>query len=343
MLRSGTEEEAAMARCLVTGGCGFLGSWMVRQLVEDGCTVRVLAVPGETRENLAGLDVEVVEGDVRSPADVQRAVEGMETVFHAAAVYRDFAPDPTLMYDVNLRGTFHVLEAARRAGVEKVVYTASIVSLGRPELGRWGDETHAYEAWDIDFPYGRSKLFSRQLAECFAAWDLDVRVVCPGVVMGPGDLRPTPSGQLIIKSIETPGPALWWDGGASYVDVRDAARVHLLAARCGRKGERYLATAHNLTNEALVRAILAASGRRRRTAKLPLPLARATAIAMDLAARRTETPPLLAREFFEYSLRPSFYRNDKARNELGATFRPIDETLRDAIAYFRGRGLVSGR
>jgi dihydroflavonol-4-reductase len=329
-----------MPKCVVTGGCGFLGSWMVRQLVEAGREVRVLAVPREPRDNLVGLDVEILEGDVRSRSDLERVMQGVDTVFHAAAIYQDFAPDPTLMYDVNLRGTFHVLEAARRAGVEKVIYTASIVSLGRPQPGQWGDEDMAYEAWDLDFPYSRSKLFSRQIAECFATWDLDVRVVCPGVVMGPSDIRPTPSGNLIIKSMETPGPAVHWDGGASYVDVRDAARAHLLAEEKGRRGERYIATAHNLTNEELVRAILRASGRSRPLVKLPLPVARAVATGLDIAAKRTGTPPLLAREFFEYSLKPSFYRNDKAKKELGATFRPLDETLRDAIAYFRQRGLI---
>ncbi|HJL15171.1 MAG TPA: SDR family NAD(P)-dependent oxidoreductase [Sandaracinaceae bacterium LLY-WYZ-13_1] len=329
-----------MDKALVTGGCGFLGSWIVRQLVDDGVDVRVFAVPGESRENLPGLDVELVEGDVRNPDDVTKAVEGVDTVFHAAAVYQDFAPDPTLMYDVNLRGTFHVLEAARRADVEKVIYTASIVSVGRPAPGRTGDEQTAYEAWDIDFAYSRSKFFSREMAEFFAEWGMDVRVVCPGVVLGPGDLRPTPSGELIVKSFTQPGPPVYFDGGANYVDVRDAARVHLLAAEKGGRGERYLATHANLTNGELVDTIERVSGRNRRAIKLPLPVARGIAIAMDKRARSTGEPPLLAKEFFEYSLRPAFYRNDKARRELGATFRPIEETIADAIAYFRERGLI---
>lgn len=330
-----------MQKCLVTGGCGFLGSWIVRQLVEDGHEVRVFAVPGEARDNLAGMEVEVLEGDVRTRADVERAVRSVDTVFHAAAIYADWAPDPTLMYDVNMRGTFTVLEAARRANVEKVIYTASIVSVGRPADGQWADETTPYEAWDLDFPYSRSKFFSRELAEYFAAWDLDVRVVCPGIVFGPNDIRPTPSGQLIVNSVNTPGPAIWFDGGASYVDVRDAARVHLLAATRGRPRERYLATAHNLTNHEFVQAILKASGKSRPLVKLPVGVARTVARAMDVAARRTGKPPLLARDFFEYSLKPSFYRNEKARRELGATFRPLEETIRDSIAYFRERGLIT--
>src|SRR5690606_19890145 len=153
--------------------------------------------------------------------------------------------------------------------------------------------------------------------------------------------RPTPSGKLIVNSLGMRGPAICFDGGATYVDVRDAAACHLLAATKGKKGERYLAVAHNLTNEELVRAILSASGKRRPLVKLPVGVARSVARAMEVAAKRTGTPPLLARDFFEYSLRPSFYRNDKARRELGASFRPLDETIRDAIAYFRGRGLIA--
>ncbi|UJR80188.1 NAD-dependent epimerase/dehydratase family protein [Sandaracinus amylolyticus] len=329
-----------MKRALVTGGCGFLGSWMVRRLIDRGVAVRVLAAKGEPRDNITGLDVDVVEGDVRSVDVCKRAVEGMDTVFHAAAIYKDWAPDPWPMYDVNLRGTFHVIEAARRAGVERVIYTASIVSVGRPKPGTLGDETTPYEAWDLDFPYSRSKLHSRELAEYFGAWDLDVRVVCPGIVFGPNDIRPTPSGGLIVGSLKTPGPAVAYEGGASYVDVRDAAEAHVLAAEKGRKGERYLATAHNLTNEELIRAIDRVTGRKRPVLRLPVAAARGIAIAMEAQAARTGQPPLLARDFFEYSLKPSYYSNAKSVRELGARYRPIEETIGDAVAWFRGRGMV---
>jgi dihydroflavonol-4-reductase len=309
---------------------------MVRQLVADGVTVRILAVPGEDRENVADLSVEIIEGDVTSRADAERAVAGMDTVFHAAAIYADWAPDPSKMYDVNLRGTFNMLEASRRAGVERVIYTASIVSLGRPPEGQIGDETTRYDSWDIDFPYSRSKFFSRELSEYFSAWDLDVRVVCPGIVFGPGDVRPTPSGKIILQSMQG-GPGVWFEGGANYVDVRDAAAVHVLAAKKGKKGERYLASGHNLTNRELVIAIDKVVGRSRRLMKLPVKVARGLAMAMESRALKTGKPPLLSRDFFEYSLKPSFYSNAKAVNELGATFRPLDETISDAIDYFKAR------
>jgi dihydroflavonol-4-reductase len=329
-----------MKAALVTGGCGFLGSWIVRQLLDEGVEVRVLALPGERRDNLAGVRCEIVEGDIRKVPDVRRAMAGRDTVFHAAAIYSDWAPDPTEMYDVNLRGTFHVLQAARDAGVERVVVTASIVSLGRPRPGELGTEATPYECWDLDFPYSRSKFLSRELAESFAPWDLDVHVVCPGIVLGPGDLRPTPSGALILTTASLPGPSLVFEGGASYVDVRDAARVHVLAARHGAKGERTIATAHNLTNEALVRAISDALGRRRPLVKLPVAVARMAALAMEARAARTGRPPMLSRVFFEYSLRPSYYSNAKSVDALGAAYRPLEETLRDAVSWFRAHGML---
>jgi dihydroflavonol-4-reductase len=244
------------------------------------------------------------------------------------------------MYDVNLRGTFHVLEAARRAGVARVVYTASIVSLGRPEPGALADERTAFESWAIDFPYARSKYFGREVAESFAAWGLDVRVVCPGVVLGPNDIRPTPSGELILASLRLPGPALAFAGGASYVDVRDAAEAHVLAALRGKPGERYVATAHNLSNTELAEAIERSTGRGRRVRTLPVPVARSVVAGFEAHARLTGQPPILARTFFEFTLKPAYFSNAKIRRELGATFRPIDESIRDAVAWFRARGLA---
>lgn len=328
-----------MARALVTGGCGFLGSSIVKSLLSRGSAVRVLALPNEPTDNVQGLDVEIVRGDVLERATAESAVRGVQTVYHAAAIYKDWAPDPSLMYRVAMSGTFNVLEAARRAGVERVVYTASIVALGRPEPGQLADEDTTYDAWDLDFAYSRSKFHSRELAEDFARWGLDVRVVCPGVVLGPGDIVPTPSGRLILNTLKG-SPPIYVEGGSSYVDVRDAAEVHVLAAEKGRAGQRYLATAHNLSALQLMQAIDKAGGRTRRYFKVPEGVARAAVLGFEAQARRTGKPPLLSRNFFEYSLKPSFFSARKSERELGASYRPLAETLRDAVEYFRGRGLL---
>lgn len=330
-----------MKKALVTGGCGFLGSSIVRELLERNVDVRILALPSEPSDNVDDVDVEIVRGNVLDMDECKKAVKGVDTVFHAAAIYKAWMPDPTAMYDVNMRGTFNMLEAARRAkGVEKTIYTASIVSLGRPEHGELGTETTKYEAWDIDFSYSRAKYHSRVLAEDFAKWGQDVRVVCPGVVFGPGDITPTPSGQIILNMMSNLGPPVYMDGGANYVDVRDAALVHVLAAENGSAGERYLATAHNLSNIALMNAIQRATGGNRKFRKIPVGLARFAVKGMaKMSVRKGEEPPL-APDFFEYSLRPAYFSNRKAVTELGATFRPLSDTLRDAIGYFQERGLA---
>lgn len=331
-----------MKSALVTGGCGFLGSSIVKALLGRGVRVRVLALPNEPTDNLKGHDVELVRGNVLSRESCEASVAGQDTVFHAAAIYKAWAPDPTDMYRVNLSGTFNVLEAARRAGVPRVVYTASMVALGRPPLGGIADEDTAYEAWDLDFAYSRSKYHSRELAEDFARWGLDVRVVCPGVVLGPGDITPTPSGKLIITTLSG-APPVYIDGGAAYVDVRDAAEAHVLAAEKGQPGQRYVAAAHNLSALELMQAIDDAAGRSRRYVKVPTGVARRVVQAMETRARRNGTEPMLSRNFFEYSARPSFFSSKKSERELGARYRPLCETLTDAIAYFRERGLLRDR
>jgi dihydroflavonol-4-reductase len=281
-----------------------------------------------------------VRGNVLEPDSARRAVDGTDLVVHAAAIYKDWLPNPQPMYEVALRGGFNVLEAARRAGVRKVVYTASIVALGRPKPGELGDERTTYDAWQIDFHYSRSKLLSRLLAQDFAAWGLDISIVCPAIVLGPGDIAPTPSGQLIINTLNASAPPLYMDGGASYVDVRDAAHVHRLVAERGRAGELYVASGHNLTNLEFLQAVNQAAGRSRRYRKIPVPLARVIIAGMERHARNTGKEPLLTRNFFEYSLVPSFFSNQKSMAELGATYRPFSETVTDAIAYFRGRGSI---
>ncbi|MFW6051436.1 MAG: NAD-dependent epimerase/dehydratase family protein [Myxococcota bacterium] len=330
-----------MKRVLITGGCGFLGSSIVRRVLErKPQEVRVLALPGEPTDNVEGLDVEVVRGDVRNREDCERAVEGIDTMFHPAAIYKAWMPDPTAMYEVNLRGTFNMLEAGRRAGVDTTVFTGSIVAVGRPPHGQLGDEETRYDAWDIDFAYSRTKVLSRWIAEDFARWDMDVRVVCPGVVLGPRDIAPTPSGELIIKTLQQVGPPITVDGGANYVDVRDAAECHVLAAEKGQPGELYMATAHNLTNLELVEKINEVAGVKRRYFKMPVGVARTLVGAMEKQAVRQGKEPDMSKNFFEYSLKPSFFRNDKVLRELGAQFRPIEDTIRDAIEWFRERGMV---
>lgn len=329
-----------MNQVLVTGGAGFLGSSIVKILLERGVKVRILALPSEPRTNIEGLDVEIVNGNVLSVDDVTKAVAGCDTVFHVAAIYKDYMPNPSPMYEVALRGTFNVLEASRRANVSKVIYTASIVALGRRgKGGSLANESTPYDAWETDFHYSRSKHFSLNVARDFAAWGLDVRVVCPGVIFGPGDLAPTPSGQLIVNTVSGKLPAVYTDGGSSYVDVRDCAMVHVLAAEKGKKGEIYVASAHNLDNVAFQNSIARATNvPAKKLVKMPTGVMRTLLELGNAVALRKGETPLATRGFFDFSIVPSFFDNSKSVKELGATYRPIEETIRDAVADFRKRG-----
>lgn len=327
---------------LVTGGAGFLGSSVVKELLARGEKVRVLALPTEPLQNLDGLAVEVVKGNVMSKDDVERAVAGCDTVYHLAAIYKDYMPNPAPMYEVAQRGTFTVLECARRAGVSKVVYTASIVALGRRgKGGGLSDESAPYDAWDINFHYSRSKHLSMLLARDFANFGLDVRIVCPGVLFGPGDLAPTPSGQLIVNSVLGKFGNVYTEGGSSYVDVRDAARVHVLVAEKGRAGETYIASAHNMDNPAFSAAIARVLGKPApKLVKVPTGfMRRALDLGNAFLMRRGEAP-LATVAFYDYSTVPSFVDNGKSIRELGATYRPIEDTIRDAVADFRARGVL---
>jgi dihydroflavonol-4-reductase len=325
---------------LVTGGAGFLGSAMVRQLVEAGARVRVLAVKGEPLDNLHGLDVEVQTGNVLSVNDTQKAAAGCDTVFHVAAIYKDYMPNPLPMYQVAQQGTFNVLEAARRAGAEKVVATASIVALGRPPRGTVGNEDTPYDAWDVNFHYSRSKHIALLTARSFAAWGLDVRIVCPGVIFGPGDVAPTPSGKLIINLVKNKSAPVYVAGGISYVDVRDAARVHLLAAERGKAGEVYIASAHNLDNLQLAKTMARVLGVRANLVKLPTRLVQGGLALWAKQRLATGQEPEMTLPFFNYSVQPGFYDNGKSVRELGASYRPIEDTIRDAVSYFRARGML---
>lgn len=330
-----------MRKALVTGGAGFLGSALVRQLLEAGAQVRVLALPSEPLDNLKGLDVEVLHGNVLSTADSEKAVAGRDTVFHVAAIYKDYMKNPMPMYDVSQRGTFNVLEAARRAGAEQAVVTSSIVALGRPPQGRLGDENTPYEAWDVNFHYSRSKHIGLLTAKSFAEWGFDVRIVCPGVIFGPGDVAPTPSGKLIINMVKGKSAPVYVEGGIGYVDVRDAARVHVLAAEKGKRGETYIASAHNLDNKQLAEAMARVLGIHPKLRKLPTAAAKAFVTLWSLQRIRSGAEPEVTLPFFSYMLQPAFYDNGKSLRELGASYRPIDETIRDAVTYFRERGLIA--
>src|SRR5438128_3959435 len=235
-----------MTDALVTGGTGFVGAKVVRELLAQRRRVRVLARPRGDRRALAGLDVEICEGDLLDPASVQRAVKGVDVVFHVAADYRLWAPDSEELHRINVGGTRAVLEAAGAAGVSRVVYTSTVGALGIPEDGVPGTGETPVSLRDMIGPYKASKFLAEQVALGFAHQGLPVVVVNPSAPVGPWDVKPTPTGRMIVDFLEGRMFATL-DTGLNLVHVRDVARGHLLAAERGKIGEKYILGNRNLS------------------------------------------------------------------------------------------------
>src|SRR5262245_14868162 len=224
---------------LVTGGTGFVGANVVRELLSAGATVRVLARPASDRRALAGLDVEIAEGDLLDRASLRRAVAGVREVYHVAADYRLWAPDPRAIYRANVDGTRAVLEVAADAGVHRIVHTSSVGALGIPKDGTPGTEDTPVGLADMLGDYKRSKFLAEQVASELASQGVPVVIVNPSAPVGPWDVKPTPTGQMVVDFMRGKMFATM-DTGLNLVHVRDVARGHVLAAERGRVGEKYI-------------------------------------------------------------------------------------------------------
>lgn len=233
-------------KVFVTGATGFIGASIVRELLKDGCHVRVLARPGSDRRNLAGLDVEICEGDLRDRQALEHGLAGCEVLYHAAADYRLWTRTPAAMYAANVDGTRNILEAALRRGIARVVYTSSVGTLGNPGNGTPGTETTPVTFADMVGHYKKSKFLAEREAEAFIARGLPLVIVNPSTPVGPHDVKPTPTGKIIVDFLNRKMPA-YLDTGLNIIDVEDCARGHLLAARHGRIGEKYILGHENLT------------------------------------------------------------------------------------------------
>lgn len=230
---------------LVTGATGFVGANLVRELLTDGDAVRALVRPGRDRRNLTGLEVELAEGDLRDAESLRRALTGVSVLYHVAADYRLWARDPRELYASNVNGTRNILEAARGAGVERVVYTSTVGTLGIPRDGGPGTETTPVSLDQMVGHYKRSKFLAEREAERFAREGLDVVIVNPSAPVGPWDVKPTPTGKMIVDYLRGRMVASL-DTGLNLVHVRDVARGHILAAQKGRSGEKYILGHQNL-------------------------------------------------------------------------------------------------
>jgi len=320
-------------RALVTGGTGFVGANLVRELLADGDHVRVLARPGGDRRALADCDVEIAEGDLLDPASVRRAVAGVERVFHVAADYRLWAPDPAALFRANVDGTRHVLEAAVAAGVERIVYTSTVGALGIPKDGSPGDEQTPVSLADMVGPYKASKFVAEEVAREFAARGAPVIIVNPSAPVGPWDVKPTPTGQMIVDFLR--GKMLGsLDTGLNVVHVRDVARGHILAAQRGRPGERYVLGHVNLTLLEIFQALARLTGLAAPRFRVPYAVAWLAAAGMEGVARLIGGTPAVPLTAVRMARKRMFFSADKAVRELGLPQTPADRALGDAVDWF---------
>ncbi len=329
-----------MPKVLVTGATGFIGANVARALLQRGDEVRVLVRPTSDRRNLEGLPVEVAVGDLRDVDATRRAVEGCRRVFHVAADYRFWARDPRELYESNVRGTRHVLDACLRAGVERVVYTSTVGTIGLSALPAPCDETTPLLAGQLTSHYKRSKLEAEEAALDYAARGLPVVVVNPSAPVGPWDAKPTPTGQVIVDFACGRLPAIV-DTGLNIVHVRDVAEGHLLAAERGRVGERYILGHRNMTLAEIVKELAGILGRPAPRIRLPYAVAwTAGAVSTALATYVTHRPPAVALEAVRMSRRRMFFDAGKAVRELGLPQTPPHAAFEDAVAWFEEKGLI---
>ncbi len=326
-------------KALVTGATGFVGAAVARALVREGWQVRALTRKGSDRRNIRDLPLEVAEGDLGDPASLDRALEQCQALFHVAADYRLGALDPRQLYQTNVEGTRRILEAARKAGVERVVYTSSVATVGIPADGSPGNETTPVGLSDMIGHYKRSKFLAEQVAREAAGPGMPVVIVNPSTPIGPGDVKPTPTGQMVLDAAAGRMPA-YVDTGLNVVHVDDVAAGHLLAYHRGRSGEKYILGGTDMTLREILVEIAQLTGRKPPSIKLPTAVVFPIACVAEVVARITGRPGRVTIEGVRMARKLMFFSSGKAQRELGYRWRPPVEALRDAIAWLRDQGAL---
>jgi dihydroflavonol-4-reductase len=323
----------------VTGGTGFVGAHVVRALLRRGRAVRCLVRPSSRRDNLRELPVELAEGDLRDPESLRAALVGCETVFHCAADYRLYSRDPSAIYETNVRGTGHLFEAASSAGVRRVVFTSSVGALGRaPAKGAANEATPVTEREMIGH-YKRSKFRAEELAREWARRGLPVVIVNPSTPVGEYDIKPTPTGKMIVDFLNRRMPA-YVETGLNLVDVRDVAEGHLLAADKGRPGERYILGNRNMSLKEILDTLAQITGLPAPRVRLPLWVPLAAAAADTAVSRLIGREPRVPLEAARMSLHRMYFDSSRAVAELGLPQSPVEGALARAVGWYRENGYV---
>lgn len=319
---------------LVTGASGFIGGHVARLLAGRGYPVRVLVRSTSDLSCIGDLPVKRAVGDLRDVQSLRKALQGCSQLYHVAADYRLWAKDASEIHRSNVEGTSNILQLAADAGLQKVVYTSTVGAIGIPGDGKLGTEDSPVSMASMTGPYKRSKFEAEQIALKFAAQGLPLVIVNPTAPVGEGDLKPTPTGKIIVDFMRGAMPA-YVDTGLNLVDVRDVAEGHLLAAEKGRPGERYILGARNMSLREILEALGRISGKPAPRLRLPYGLAYAFALGESALSRVTGREPRAPLEAVRMARKKMFVSTDKARRELGFQPGRVEDALRRAVEWFQ--------
>src|SRR5450631_2748971 len=328
----------------VTGATGFLGSHVARVLAEQGAELRLLVRLTSDPRNLEGLKADRVVGDLRDAASIEKALSGCDVVFHVAADYRLWVRDPDEMYRSNVEGTRSLLEAARKQGVRRVVYTSSVATMGfssnngNAKQGNVANEDSPVALTDMIGPYKRSKFMAEQVAFEAAKSGVDVVVVNPTTPIGERDIKPTPTGRIVVDFLKRKFPA-YVETGLNLVDATECARGHVQALEKGRSGERYILGGENLSLKQILDRLGAITGLKSPTVKLPYAFAFATGVVDEMVTGRLlGREPRATIDAVRMGRKMMFVSSAKAERELGWQSVPVDDALRRSVNWFRENG-----
>jgi dihydroflavonol-4-reductase len=319
----------------VTGATGFVGSHVARVLAEAGADLRILVRGHSDTKNIDHLKADRYIGDLRDPASLEKGIAGCDVVFHVAADYRLWVRDPEQMYGANVAGTRAVLEAARKSKVRRVVYTSSVATMGFHGNGRPADENSPVSLDQMIGPYKRSKFMAEQVAIEAARAGQELVIVNPTTPVGDGDIKPTPSGAIILDFLKGKFPA-YVDTGLNLVDVSECAHGHIAALEKGRRGERYILGGENLTLKQILDKLAGITGLPSPKIRVPYALALATGVVDEMVRGRIlGKQPRATIDAVRMGRKKMFVSSAKAERELGWKCVGVDDALARAVAWFR--------
>ncbi|MCB1985110.1 MAG: NAD-dependent epimerase/dehydratase family protein [Burkholderiales bacterium] len=325
-------------KSLVTGATGFLGSAVMHCLLKAGHDVRLLVRPNSDRRNVENLPVEIVEGDLRNHQSLEHAVKGCDYLYHVAADYRLWVPDPQTMFDINVHGTKALIIAAANAGLKRIVYTSSVAALGLTPDGTPANEETPASLAKINGHYKRSKYIAEQtVLDLTDQHRLPLVIVNPSAPIGPRDIRPTPTGRIVLDVMHDRMPA-YVNTGLNIAHVDDIAYGHLLACELGKTGDRYILGGDNMTLLEILETLDDILGQRKKRISLPINVMLPIAWSMEKIAAVTHKEPRATLDSIRMAKKLMYFTSDKAVNQLGYQFRPAKLALEDAVHWYQKNG-----